>query len=175
MASLHHVVYLDNWVDPPPLNFEHRLTKYDSTTPEQLPSRLRDATIAICSSARITRAGIEAASNLQLIACNSTGTDQVDKVALRERGITLCHVPAQNTDSVAEHAFALYYALRRRIMPLHELTMDGVSWGKGPAFRLFEGGPPRTNAEECLVVVGYGALGECCQVETRGDMVLTNV
>jgi len=94
------------------------------------------------------------------VAVNGTGTDHIDKVALRERGIWLCHVPAQNTDSVSEHAFALFFAVRRQIVPMHSKVMDGVTWPNATQITKHMGAPPRTCSEETLVVIGYGALGK---------------
>ncbi|KAK5109474.1 hypothetical protein LTR62_007034 [Meristemomyces frigidus] len=159
MANDHHIVYLDNWVDAAPLNFPHKATHYPDTTPSQLPGHIRTATIIVTSYTPITRTAIAAAPLLQLVACNSTGTDRVDHAALRERGVTLCRVPAQNTASVSEHALALYFSLRRCVVPLHAVVMDGRTWGEGAVFRRF-GSPPRSNGEEIVVVVGYGAIGE---------------
>jgi glycerate dehydrogenase len=42
---------------------------------------------------------------------------------------------------------------------LHEATMTGTEWSKGSIPQRL-GPPPRTNGEETLVVIGYGALGE---------------
>jgi glycerate dehydrogenase len=155
------IVGLDSWVPlPDNLAIPHTTIQYPSTTPQQLPERVKDADIIIISGTPMTRAGIESAPNLKLIACNSTGTDHVDKQAAAERGVAVCRVPARNTDSVSEHAFALYFAVRRRVVKMHEFAMDGGRWGKeSPLSSL--GRPPRTNSEEALVVVGYGALGEC--------------
>ena len=159
-ASKHHIVALDNWVLPPKtLNFEHTSQIHDAVDPATLPSVTPKATILMTSFARVTRAGIAAAPHLQLVACNGTGSNHVDKEACRERDITVVHVPAQNTDSVAEHAFALYYALKRQIVPMHQLTVGGEAWPKETMFRRFAA-PPRTNAEETVVVIGYGAIGE---------------
>lgn len=155
----HRIVAIDGWVKVPDLNFDHETTTYPSTDPEDLPERMKDATIIMTSVTRVTRAGIENAPSLQLIACNGTGTDHVDQDAVRERGITLVHVPAQNTDSVSEHAFALYYSVRRKILPMHNLTMDSNIWTVDNMLHKRFGAPPRTNAEETLVVIGYGALG----------------
>lgn len=155
----HKVVVLDDLVKAPSMAFDYDITQYQSTTLEELPARMKDATIVIISPTRVTRTGIESAPDLQLIACNGTGTDHVDKDAARERGVAVCRVPAQNTDSVSEHAFALYYAIRRRIVEMHQIAMDGKTWASNNLLALKMGKPPRTNAEETLVVVGYGALG----------------
>jgi glycerate dehydrogenase len=156
----HHIVSLDNWVPTPEFSFPHTLNQYPQTSAAELPERMKDASIVLISNTPITRQAIESSPRLQLIACNSTGTDHVDKDAAMEHGVTVCRVPAQNTDSVSEHAFALYFAVRRKIIHMHDVTMDGDLWKSDlkPAARM--GTPPRTNREEVLVVIGYGAIGE---------------
>ena len=158
-ARRHKVVAVDNWVQAPQLAFDHDFTQYEHTYPDEFSDHVKDATIAITSGTPWTRAGIESAPNLELISCNGVGTDHVDKEAVRERGITVCHVPAQNKDSVSEHAFALYYAIRRHIVEMHAITMSGQTWAGKPQLAYALGQPPRTNAEETLVVVGYGSIG----------------
>ena len=161
-VAKHKIVSVDSWVGPPQLSFDHEFVQYANSTQEELPGRIKDATIVITSATRITRAAIENAANLQLVSCNGTGTDHIDKDAIRERKITLCRVPAQNTDSVSEHAFALYFALRRRVIEMHELAMNGKSWEANIGVLVpnsFGRPGPRVNAEETLVVIGYGALG----------------
>lgn len=89
----------------------------------------------------------------------------MDKEAAREHGVTICNVPSQNTDSVSQHGFALYFAVRRKVVELHQLMMEGV-WPQGSLHKRFER-LPRVNEEEVLVIVGYGALGRNeCQSET---------
>ncbi|KAK3713167.1 hypothetical protein LTR37_008600 [Vermiconidia calcicola] len=156
----HRVVVVDNWVTPPALSIDHEQTSYASTSAAELPERIKDATIIVTSGTPIIRTAIEKASNLQLISCNGTGTDHIDKDAARERGVAVSRVPAQNTDSVSEHAFALYYTIRRRIVDMHAVAMDGKTWAANGQLAPKMGKPPRTNAEETLVVIGYGALGQ---------------
>jgi len=54
---------------------------------------------------------------------------------------------------VSEHAFALASALKRQILPMHKLTVEGKKWAEVRAPHLAFGQPPRTNAEETLVSV----------------------
>jgi glycerate dehydrogenase len=162
----HKVVILDDWVKPPQFNFKHEIRSYSQTNVRELADRIKDATIIIISGTKITREGIENAPRLQLIACNGTGTDHIDTQAAREHGVAVCRVPAQNTDSVSEHAFALYYSIRRRVVEMHHITMDGITWSANTQLARKLGNPPRTNAEETLVIIGYGALGE--RVESIG-------
>lgn len=161
MASVkHHIVALDSWVQPPKFDFDYDLSLHVTITPEEIPAVAAPATIFITSMVRVTRDLVEAAPKLQLVACNGTGTDHIDKEVLRERGIALCHVPAQNTETVSEHAFALFFTLRRQILPMHKLVVEGDVWPNDTRMYKHFGQPPRTNGEETLVVVGYGALGK---------------
>jgi phosphoglycerate dehydrogenase-like enzyme len=57
-------------------------------------------------------------------------------------------------DSVSEHAFALASALKRQILPMHQMTVEGKKWAEIRAPHLAFGQPPRTNAEETLVSAG---------------------
>lgn len=155
----HKIVAVDSWVKPPPPSVEHDMVIHDRSSAEEILTRLHDATIVVTSGTPINRAAIEAAPLLQMISVSGTGTDHIATDAVREHGITLCHVPAQNTDSVSEHAFALYYAVRRRIVTLDRLVKEGTEWIKNGALHPALGIPPRINAEETLVVIGYGALG----------------
>ena len=155
----HKIVAVDGWVKPPPMDFDHDFIQYENTSPDELPERVKDATIIIVSPTRITRKAIENAPRLQLIAYNGTGTDHIDIEAARERGVAVCRVPAQNTDSVSEHAFALYYGIRRHLVEMNGIAMDGRTWATDHQLFRKLGQPPRTNAEETLVVIGYGALG----------------
>lgn len=66
----HTIVALDSWVSLPALNFEYELIRHVNTSPMELPERMKDATIVVTSATRVTRAGIENAPRLKLIACN---------------------------------------------------------------------------------------------------------
>lgn len=66
----HTIVALDSWVPLPPLNFEHELIIHAKTSPEQLPERMKDATIVLATATRITGAAMKNASHLKLINCS---------------------------------------------------------------------------------------------------------
>jgi hypothetical protein len=54
------------------------------------------------------------------------------------------------TDAVSEHAFALAAALTRRVLPMHQMTVEGEKWAQVRPPVMF-GKPPRVNSEETLV------------------------
>ncbi|KAK6442790.1 hypothetical protein LTR95_000993 [Oleoguttula sp. CCFEE 5521] len=151
MACKQHIISLDAWVEPPEFDFDHTLTVIRDGTATSRPEQLRDATILMFSGTPVTRKILDNAPNARLLAANGTGVDHVDVNAVRERGLTLCKVPAQNTDSVSEHAFALYYALRRHVLQMHQLVMEGKEWPERKTVHAEFRHIPRTNAEETMV------------------------
>ena len=58
---------------------------------------------------------IERAENLTVIAKHGSGLDNVDIAAASERGIVVCNTPGVNARSVAEHAIALQFGVRRNL------------------------------------------------------------
>jgi lactate dehydrogenase-like 2-hydroxyacid dehydrogenase len=97
MAFKHHIIALDSWVQVPDFSFPHTLTVITDGTALSNPSQLAEATIAINSQVPVNAALLEHMPKLQLFAATGTGVDHIDKQALRERGVVLCKVPAQNT------------------------------------------------------------------------------
>ena len=51
---------------------------------------------------------------------------------------------------MSEHAFALAAALTRKVLPMHQLTLEGEKWVAGKPTVVF-GKPPRVHSEETLV------------------------
>jgi glycerate dehydrogenase len=96
MAS-HHIIALDSWVKVPDFNFPHSLTVITDGSALSNPQQLKDATIAINSQVPVNAALLAHMPKLQLFAATGTGIDHIDRQALREKGVVLCKVPAQNT------------------------------------------------------------------------------
>lgn len=60
---------------------------------------------------------IESLPKLRLIACRSTGYNNVNLQAAIDRGITVLNVPTYGEETVAEYAFTLLLALSRKLVP----------------------------------------------------------
>lgn len=158
----HHIVATDS---PFPYNnFEFpnaEFVNYKSTTPSEMAARIKDATIIIVATTQLSYNNImHDCPKARYITSMGTGVDNVNHDAVRERGITLCNVPAQNIESVSEHAIALLMALKRRIVPAHAFVQDGTKWAGVPStLNHFGGQVPRTNADEVVGIMGYGGIG----------------
>lgn len=63
---------------------------------------------------------------------------------------------------MAEHAIAFYFALRRNLVRLQELTVGGVEWKRRWTLKgaFFQGEAPRTCREEVVGILGGGELGK---------------
>lgn len=132
------------------------LILYESSE-TQIAERLRDADIALLNKLELTRALLSGAPRLKLVALAATGTNNVDLVAARERGIAVCNVRAYCTASVIQHVWALILSLTQHVCEFSRLSMDG-SWAKdetGAALSF----PIRELHGRTFGVVGWGELG----------------
>ena len=108
-------------------------TAYETTAPDQTVARLRGATVAITNKVLIQAAEMEQLPELKLICIAATGTNNVDLVAAQQRGITVKNVSGYSTESVAQHTFALLFALMADLAHLNAAVYDGT-YTTHPAF-----------------------------------------
>jgi lactate dehydrogenase-like 2-hydroxyacid dehydrogenase len=168
----HEIVALERIHQPLPPSFDfpssttYNLTIYDRPDATLLHSRIKNATVLIITTIKISAETLspDVTPNLQLIAVMASGTDPVDLEACRARGIRVTNCPAANVDSVSEHAISLYFAARRRTVMLDRATRRVPSdWKEKRTLtgmlRFGHGEPPLSCGDEVLGVVGYGALG----------------
>ena len=71
--------------------------------------------ISVFISSTVTREMIEAMPRLRLIACRSTGFNNIDFDTVKEHDITVVNVPTYGEATVAEYAFMLLLALMRKL------------------------------------------------------------
>lgn len=71
--------------------------------------------ISVFVTSKVTREIIEKLPRLKLIACRSTGFNNIDLQAAQEHGVTVVNVPTYGEATVAEHTFALLLSLTRKL------------------------------------------------------------
>jgi D-lactate dehydrogenase len=81
--------------------------------------------ISVFVSSKVTRQHLEQMPKLKLIACRSTGYNNVDLEAASDRGVTVVNVPSYGNHTVAEYAFMLILALSRKLMATNEAIKTG--------------------------------------------------
>ncbi|KAH6721511.1 2-hydroxyacid dehydrogenase-like protein [Leptodontidium sp. MPI-SDFR-AT-0119] len=162
-----HIVRLDGIHTPDPIfspSFTHTYVSYPSV-PFSTPTVIshltspKPANIAITTRVPITEETLQACPDLKLIAVLAIGTDMIDLAACKKYGVTVCNVPAASVESVAEHAIALFFAARRKVVRMHGLTVGGAEWGKTGSLKGEFGECPGTCREEVVGIVGGGELG----------------
>jgi D-3-phosphoglycerate dehydrogenase len=85
-------------------------------TEDELVAIVGDCQILVTRSFnRVTRRVIDAARQLELIAQGTSGTDNIDAVAARERGIAIVSLPGENANAVAELVIGFIIALTRTV------------------------------------------------------------
>jgi D-3-phosphoglycerate dehydrogenase / 2-oxoglutarate reductase len=99
-------------------------------TPEQLIARIGDYDgLAIRSSTKVTKAVLDAATNLKVIGRAGIGVDNVDIPAASAKGVVVMNTPFGNSITTAEHAIALMFALARQLPEANAQTQQGL-WPK---------------------------------------------
>jgi D-lactate dehydrogenase len=71
--------------------------------------------ISVFVTSQVTKEMIDALPKLRLIACRSTGFNNIDLETASERDVTVVNVPTYGESTVAEYAFTLLLALVRKI------------------------------------------------------------
>lgn len=93
---------------------------------------------------------IDRADRLKVVAKHGAGLDNVDVGAASRRGIVVCNTPGANARSVAEHALALLFGVRRHLRTADRHVRSG-GWDRSA----FAG---RELTGDTLGLFGFGAI-----------------
>ncbi|EGX91983.1 glycerate dehydrogenase [Cordyceps militaris CM01] len=171
----HKIVALDAWNVPipesllqlpAPHTYELACQTSQLSSTEAIQEAVRDATIIATTVTPLKGSTLDVRNtpSLELIVAIATGTDCIDVELAAARGIKVVNCPNANTETVANHVLAMYFAGRRHLMQLHNTVLRTDEWPKKYSLRSIlndpEGNPPRTCTDETVGVVGYGAIGE---------------
>lgn len=95
---------------------------------------------------------LAAAPDLKIIARTGVGLNSIDLEAATERGIVVTHAAGQNSDSVAEHTFAIMLGAARGISGMNQ----GVRAGEWASLRK----PVASLKGATLGIIGLGNIGK---------------
>jgi D-3-phosphoglycerate dehydrogenase len=99
-------------------------------TPEELTAIIGEYDgLAIRSSTKVTKAILDAATNLKVVGRAGIGVDNVDIPAASAKGVVVMNTPFGNSITTAEHAIALMFALARQLPEANAQTQAG-KWPK---------------------------------------------
>jgi len=138
-------------------SFAHEWVDFDQTRPEDVVSRLQDASIVITNKVKLPGEFLAQTPGVKMIAVAATGTDNVDLAYCRQHGIAVSNIRGYAVDTVPEHAFMMMLALRRNLIGWREDVRAGL-WQQTDQFCLFTR-PVNDLHGSTLGLVGYGSLG----------------
>ncbi len=122
-------------------------------TEDELAAIVGDSQILVTRSFnRVTRRVIDAARQLELIAQGTSGTDNIDAVAARERGIAIVSLPGENANAVAELVIGFIIALTRTVPASTRELVAGV-WNR------YDCSTRHELSYSSLGIIGLGEVG----------------
>lgn len=137
--------------------FVHEWIEYGQTLPAQVVERLAGASVALINKVPIDAALLDRLPDLKMIAVAATGTNCVDLVACKARGIVVSNIRGYAVHTVPEHVMALLLALSRNLVAWRE-TLQAGGWQKSGQWCFFDH-PIRDLHGATLGLIGSGALG----------------
>lgn len=137
--------------------FEHAWVEYGRTLPLELEARCQGASILIVNKVRLDGELIARLPELKLIAIAATGSDNVDLVACKARGVVVSNIRGYAVNTVPEHVIALLMALSRNLFAYRASVAEG-RWQQAPQFCFFDH-PIRDLNGLTLGIFGGGSLG----------------
>ncbi|MDZ7360365.1 MAG: D-glycerate dehydrogenase [candidate division KSB1 bacterium] len=104
-----------------------------------------------------------AGPQLKIVANMAVGFDNIDLAAATSRGVMATNTPGVLTDATADHAWALLFAVARRIPESEKFLRAGKFKSWGPL--LFLGGDVTGRT---LGIIGAGRIGHAVAMKSRG-------
>lgn len=162
MVVLKIVILDGHAVNPGDLSWEFlnqfgQVTVYETTPPDQVIPRIRDADIILINKIMVDETVLDACPKLKLICVLATGYNVVDCDACAKRGIPVTNVPAYGTDAVAQFTFSLLLELCNRV-GLHDRLVHQGQWPKHIGFCFWET-PQMELAGKTMGIIGFGRIG----------------
>jgi D-3-phosphoglycerate dehydrogenase len=122
-------------------------------TEEELAGAIGDARIVVTRAYnKVTRRVLDAAPQLALIAQGTSGTDNIDAAAARERNIEILSLPGENANAVAELVLGFMLSMTRTI-PLYTRAVVRGEWQRDDCATRHE------LRHYTLGIVGLGQVG----------------
>ena len=160
-SGIHHIVFLERntftitFREPA---FPHEWIEFDTTAPDEIIPRLKDATIAIVNKLPLRARELAQLPHLKLIAVAATGVDNIDLPFCRAHNIAVCNTREYAVRSLPEHVLMLMLSLRRNLFR-YQAAVDNGKWQVADQFCLLDH-PIEDLNESTLGVIGYGSLGQ---------------
>lgn len=134
---------------------------YDRTSitdEDEIVERIGNADIVISNKTPLTKSVIERCPNIKLISVLATGYNIVDTTFAREKGISVCNIPAYGTEAVAQFAIALMLELCCHV-GAHSDSVFAGKWESSRDFCYWDY-PLIELKDKTLGIIGFGKIGK---------------
>ncbi|AZQ64543.1 D-2-hydroxyacid dehydrogenase [Flammeovirga pectinis] len=101
------------------------VTFYDSTSPEEILTRVKDVSVIVTNKVVITKEIMLKCKHLQLVAITATGTNNVDLLAAKALNINVKNAVNYSSESVAQQTFAMLLSLVNGIYSYDQRVKSG--------------------------------------------------
>lgn len=133
------------------------LEVYEKTAPEEIPERIRDATVVLVNKLPVDKKHFGEAKKLSLVCVTATGVNNLDMEYLKSRGVAACNISGYSTEAVAQHTFALLLYLWEKLRYYDDFVKSG-QYAEEDTFCHF-GEPFFELAGKTWGIIGMGAIG----------------
>ena len=133
------------------------VVRYEYSAPEQVPERIGDAEVIIVNKVPVNEQTIGEADHLKLVCVTATGTNNLDKEYLDQRGIKWHNVAGYSTETVAQHTFALLFYLMEKLRYYDDYVKSG-DYAQSPIFTHFDEAFTELSGKT-WGIIGLGAIG----------------
>jgi len=98
---------------------------YQVTSPLEVIDRIKDCDIIIANKVLLNESNLKYAPNVKIICLTATGTNNVDLLYTKNRGIAVTNVAGYSTPSVVQHTFAMLFYLLEQLRYYDEYVKSG--------------------------------------------------
>lgn len=134
------------------------LAYYDTTRPEEVVERIKDANIILTNKVVLNENNLKEVKNLELICETATGFNNIDIVYAKKNDIAVTNVAGYSTNTVAQHTFATVLSLYDKLsyydnyVKSGDYAKSGLFTNVSKPFYELEG--------KTWGIIGFGAIGK---------------
>lgn len=134
------------------------VTYYDTTKPEEVVERIKEANIILTNKVVLNENNLREAKNLELICETATGFNNIDIIYAKENKIAVTNVAGYSTNTVAQHTFATVLSLYDKISYYDNYIKSGKYAKSGLFTDLTK--PFYELEGKTWGIIGFGAIGK---------------
>lgn len=131
---------------------------YQTTTPQEMLQRCKDADIILTNKVVLDTATLKQLTQLKLICVTATGTNIIDVQTAQKMGVVVKNVAGYSTNSVAQHTLTLALTFLSKLSYYDKYCKSG-QWCKSDVFMHLNGGLNELDGKK-WGIIGFGTIGK---------------